>query len=134
MMAQESMNALDELQQLRRRFEEFRNAQTSRGRLPEPLWKEAAELAARYGLNPTARALRLDYNGLKKRMEVPDRSKRHRKGTAAPAFVELVGPVPGGVTNCSVEVESGQGAKLRLDLKGVATTELASLIRAFIGQ
>ena len=131
-MAQESTNAQDELEQLRRRFEEFRNAQTSRGRLPEPLWKEAAELAGRYGLNATARALRLDYNGLKKRMEMPDRPKRHRKA-AVPAFVELVGPAPGGVTDCSVEVESGQGAKLRLDLKGVAITELAGLIRAFIG-
>jgi hypothetical protein len=133
-MAQESMNVQNELEQLRRRFEEFRNAQTSRGRLPEPLWKEAAELAGRYGLNPTARALRLDYNGLKKRMEVPNLPKRHRKETAAPAFVELVGPAPSGVTSCSVEIESGQGAKLRLDLKGVATTELAGLIRAFIGQ
>ena len=85
-------------------------------------------------VNPTARALRLDYNGLKKRMEVPNRPKRHRKEPAAATFVELVRPAPGGVTNCSVEVESGHGAKLRLDLKGVATTELAGLIRAFIGQ
>jgi hypothetical protein len=133
-MAQESMNVQDELEQLRRRFEEFRNAQTSRGRLPEPLWREAADLAARYGLNPTARALRLDYNGLKKRMEVPNRQKRHRREPAAATFVELVRPVSGGVTNCSVEVESGHGAKLRLDLKGVVITELAGLIRAFIGQ
>ncbi|HSU32962.1 MAG TPA: hypothetical protein VLJ11_17180 [Bryobacteraceae bacterium] len=49
-MAQEWMNAQDELEQLRLRFEEFRNAQTSRGRLPERLWREAADLAARYGL------------------------------------------------------------------------------------
>jgi hypothetical protein len=45
-----SMNAQDELEQLRR-VEEYRNAQRSRGRLPEPLWKLAAELAGRYGLN-----------------------------------------------------------------------------------
>ena len=77
-----------------RRFEEFQITQPSRGHLPEPLWRKAAELATRYGLNATVRALRLDYNGLKKRMEVPDRPKRERKETAVPAFVELVRPVP----------------------------------------
>jgi hypothetical protein len=132
-MVQEAINGQDDLEQLRRRFEEFRSAQTARGRLPEPLWNEAAELARRYGLNVTARALRLDYTGLKKRMEVHDRPKRKERETPVPAFVELVGPAPGAVTNCSVEVESAQGGKLRLDLKGVATTELAGLIRAFIG-
>jgi hypothetical protein len=50
-----------------------------------------------------------------------------------PAFVEFLAPAAGAVTNCSVEVESPQGGKLRLELKVVPTTELASLIRAFVG-
>jgi hypothetical protein len=134
-MVPEAADGMDELEQLKRRFEEFRSAQRSRGRLPEALWKEAAELARCYGLNPTAQALRLDYNALKKRMAVaPDRAKRRKKEGPAPAFVELIGPGPSVTTECQVEVESEKGAKLRLELKGVATTELASLIRAFIGQ
>jgi hypothetical protein len=134
-MAQEAAEGTKDLEQLRRRFEEFRSTRTSRGRLPEPLWKEAAELAKRYGLNPTAQALGLDYNRLKKRMAAPsDRAKRTKKEVPIPAFVELIGPGPTAAPECQVEVESDRGTKLRLELKGVAASELASLIRAFIGQ
>ena len=121
-----------ELEQLRRRFEEFRNAQSVRSRLPESLWAAAAELARRHGVNPTARALRLDYTGLRKRVEKLDRPKQEHEVAAAPTFMEFVAPGAKAVTNCTVEVESAQGGKLRLELKAVATTELASLIRAFV--
>lgn len=134
-MAQEEADGTNELEQLKRRFEEFRSTRMSRGRLPEPLWKQAAEVARRHGLNPTAQALGLDYSRLKKRMAAPaDRAKRTNKKASIPAFVELIGPGPAAMAECQVEVESDRGAKLRLQLKGVATTELASLIRTFIGQ
>ena len=133
-MTQEAADRTDDLEQLKRRFEEFRSTQTSRGRLPAALWKDAAEVAKRYGLNPTAQALRLDYNRLKQRMAaLSDRAKRSKQQAPVPAFVELVGPGPMAITECHLEVESEKGAKLRLELKGVATTELASLIRAFVG-
>lgn len=134
-MAQEAADGTGDLEQLKRRFEEFRSMQTSRGRLPDVLWKEAAELARRYGLNPTAQALRLDYGRLKKRMTTsPDRVKRKEEERPTPSFVELIGASPGGTTDCHVEVESDRGAKLRIELKAIATSELAGLIRAFIGQ
>lgn len=131
-MVQEA-TASDDVQQLRRRFDEFRNTQQSRSRLPETLWTAAAELAKRYGVNPTARALRLDYTGLRKRVENRDRPKPRKRAAPPPTFVELLTPMSGAVTNCSVEVESVQGGKLRLELKAVATTELVNLIRAFVG-
>ena len=85
-MVQEASTAPDDLEQLRRRFDEFRSTQASRSRLPETLWAAAAELAKRYGVNPTARALRLDYTGLRKRVENRDRSKP-KKGSAPPPIV-----------------------------------------------
>jgi hypothetical protein len=100
--------------------------------LPEALWAAAAELAKRYGVNPTARALRLEYGGLRKRVENQGRLKRRRTAATPPTFIEFVAPGAKAVTNCTVEVESAQGGKLRLELKAVATTELASLIRAFV--
>jgi hypothetical protein len=45
-----------------------------------------------------------------------------------------VAPGAQAVTNCTVEVESAQGGKLRLELKAMATTELVNLIRAFVSQ
>jgi hypothetical protein len=53
MGAQEVAEKPNDLEQLKRRFEEFQSLRTSRGRLPQALWKEAAEAAKRYGLNPT---------------------------------------------------------------------------------
>src|ERR1700747_2933939 len=108
-MAQEAVEGENDLDQLRRRFEECRSTRTSRGRLPEPLWKQAAELARHYGLNPTAQALRLDYNQLKKRMGTRDRAKRTKK-EVIPEFVELIGPGPSMTTECQVEVESERDA------------------------
>jgi hypothetical protein len=131
-MASEAADVQGELEQLRRRFEEFRNTQSARSRLPESLWAAAAELARRHGVNPTARALRLDYTGLRKRVEKQGRHKRKREVAAPPTFMEFIAPGAKAVTNCTVEVESAQGGKLRLELKAVATTELASLIRAFV--
>jgi hypothetical protein len=124
----------DELEQLRRRFEEFRNSQPVRSRLPENLWLAAAELAKRHGVNPIARALHLDYSGLRKRALKQGRPKEKRVGAQAPGFLEFLAPGAKAVTNCTVEVESTQGAKLRLELKAVATPELVSLIRAFVSQ
>jgi hypothetical protein len=98
------------------------------------LWAAAAELAKRYGVNPTARALRLEYAGLQRHMQAQGQPKPKRKHAAAPSpnFLEFVAPGVKPVTNCVVEVESTQGAKLRLELKAVATSELVSLIRAFV--
>jgi hypothetical protein len=45
--------------------------------------------------------------------------------------VELLAGSTGAAASCLVEVESPRGAKLRLELKAIATSELAELIRAF---
>jgi hypothetical protein len=125
----------EDLEQLRRRFEEFRQTRVGRSHLPETLWKAAAEMAKRHGVNPTARALGLEYTGLRKRVEQQDQPKaKRRRPSAPPTFLEFVAPGAKPVTNCTVEVESAQGGKLRLELKAVATTELVNLIRAFVNR
>ena len=57
-MAQQTIKMQDDVEQLRRRFEEFRNTEPLRSRLPEPLWAAAAELATATGYMP-----RLDHYG-----------------------------------------------------------------------
>jgi hypothetical protein len=133
-MPSDAADLQDDLEQLRRRFEEFRNTQPTRARLPESLWAAAAEVAKRHGVNATARALRLDYAGLRRRVKNQDQPKRKRTAAVTPTFMEFVAPGAKAVTNCTVEVESAQGGKLRLELKAVATTELANLIRAFVSR
>lgn len=124
----------DDLEQLQRRFEEFRATQPKRSRFPEALWAAAAELAKRYGVNRTAQALRLEYGGLRKRVENEARPKAKSKKKEAASFLEFIAPGAKPVSNCLVEVESSHGSKLRLELKAVATGELVDLIRAFVSQ
>lgn len=124
----------DDLEQLRRRFEEFRATQPKRSRFPEALWAAAAELAKRYGVNRTAQVLRLEYGGLRKRVENQPRPKAQSKKNEAASFLEFIAPGAKPVSNCLVEVESAHGSKLRLELKAIATSELVDLIRAFVQQ
>jgi hypothetical protein len=127
-MTQETAVDARDLEQLQRRFEEYRNLRPSRGRLPPALWKEAAEAAGRYGLNPVAQTLRLDYNRLKRRMaptaggDASTKQTKQRK--PAPDFLELIQPAPSATRDCHIEVETSHGAKLRIEVKGIATNEL----------
>ena len=138
----------EDVEQLRRRFEEFRSAHAVRSRLPEELWAAAAKLARRDGMEATARVLEVDRPSLQKwtdrfepGVQVQTRKPRRqgRAGTtvsAAPAFVELLAATTGTAlhdttTSCLVEVESPRGGKLRLELKAIGTSALAELIRAF---
>lgn len=131
-MVPEAAEIPDDLEQLRRRFEEFRATRSGRSRFPEALWAAAAEAARRYGMNRTAQVLRLEYGGLRKRAE--NRPKAKSKKAEPPSFLEFIAPGAKPVTNCTVEVESAQGGKLRLELKAMATTELIELIRAFVSR
>ena len=141
-MAQETTLYRDDVEQLRRRFAEWRSTHAVRSRLPEQLWSEAAELARRDGIDTTARALGVDKQGLRKwadRLQrrgkaKPRRSPKSaskRRVSAVPAFVELLASGTGVATSCLVEVESPRGGKLRLELKAIGTSEVAELIRAF---
>ena len=91
-MAPEATVIPDDLEQLRRRFEEFRNTQPGYSRLPDGLWAAAAELARRYGVNATGRALWPEYKGLRKRVEDQERPEAKRKKAEAPNFLEFIAP------------------------------------------
>ena len=114
--------------QLQRRFDEFRSTQPHRTKLPETLWQAAVELAREHGLHPVAHPLRLDYMGLKRRLEgLPSA----RKKAAAPAFVELITAHPAPVAECVIEFEYSIGSKMRIQWKGPSTPDWASLLRAW---
>jgi hypothetical protein len=142
-MASEAASYREDVEQVQRRFAEFRQAHAARSRLPEQLWAAAAKLARRDGIAATARVLGVDRPSLQKwtdRLEPRDSPKspiqksprRHRRdGIDTPAFVELLAASTATATSCVVEVESRNGGKLRLDLKAIAPSQLAELIRVF---
>jgi len=140
-MARETYSSgYDDLEELRKRFAEFRSKHPPRTHFPEELWHAAAEMARRRGVNPVCRCLRLDANSLKKWLgeragETQPKPARKKQAAITPAaFVELLTPASGAAASCIVEVESPRGGKLRLELKGIATSEIAQLIHTFAGQ
>jgi hypothetical protein len=118
------------LSRAHRKMEQWRQRHRRGARIAEELWCEAAELARAYGINRTAKALRLDYYSLKKRAAAAARS-----GGSIAGFVELL---PGGIPApsvpqpvCTIEVEDGGGVKMRIRLEGGALPDVAALTRVF---
>jgi hypothetical protein len=114
--------------QLQRQLDQFRGTRPHRTRLPEALWQAAVELARQHGVYPVAQPLRLDDMGLKKRLGEVTSSK---KKTTKPAFVELIATHPAAVSECVIEFESSIGSKIRIQWKGSAGPDWASLLRAW---
>jgi hypothetical protein len=116
------------LAQGRQCFEQWRNQQTRRTRLPKHLWSLATELAREFGLSRTACTLRLSYNCLKKQMKMPasDLTSQTKYQTQ---FVELRSTQADPVTECAIECENIQGAKMRIQLKGQDLEDLTRLCR-----
>ena len=115
---------------VQRKIAHWREGRRGRARIPEELWREAAKLASAHGINRIARALRLDYYSLQKRVAAMSRS-----GTHAPEFVELLpGRLPASSLSrpeCLIEVEEPGGAKLRIHLQGGEFPDVAALTRGF---
>ena len=114
--------------QLQRQLEQFRGGHPPRTRLPESLWQSAVELARQHGLYLVAHPLRLDYTQLKKRLGGVVKAPRR---AASPAFVELISAHPTTVSECVIEFESAVGGKMRIQWKGSAAPDWASLLRAW---
>jgi hypothetical protein len=115
---------------VRQRLERWRRNRKKRSPIPDDLWASAAELARRYGLAKTARALRLDYYCLKERMET-NNQQGSRKMSAQPAFVELIPPPAAAVPECTMELENPAGARMRIHLKGSVVPDLTDLSESF---
>jgi len=110
----------------RERFEKWRGKHKTRTRLPEPLWSAAVKLANQYGVNPTARALRLDYSCLKKRME-SNVCGNASPESAKPKFFQLLGTELTAASECVIECEDANGIKIRIHLKGTQLGDLTAL-------
>lgn len=115
------------LSKARQRFKQWRKSNRPRARLPEELWSMAVELAREHGVNQTARTLRLDYYTLKKKVDsAPD------PGKAAPDFIEILpAEISPPRTECTIEIEDEDGAKMKIHLKGSELPDLAAISRVF---
>ena len=120
------------LEGVRRRFDDWRQNHRARSRLPESLWASAVKIADTHGIHRTAKALRLDYYSLKKRIEAKA-AAGVGEGDAVATFLELPSLGRVGAGECTLELEDSEGAKMRIYLKGCEVPDLAALARGFWG-
>jgi len=83
-----SWTSPDPVNEFRRRLEEWRESRSKQRPMPEALWSEAAELAARHGVSPISLAFHLDFSRLKRRLEAI-RTPASASQLSPPTFVEI---------------------------------------------
>jgi hypothetical protein len=109
----------------RNKFEAWRGQREAGERIPEFLWRLAVRLARSHGVSRTSDALGVDYYSLKERSEAP----APEAPSARSAFIEL--PVPAVVgKQCLIEVDSGTGARMRVQLVGYDADERTALTKS----
>ena len=140
-MAAEISDIPADMRKVYLRLKRWRSSHARRVPIPESLWAAAGELARAQGINPTAKALHLEYGKLKQRAEVVMPAVKRRKAkalaegprrarrTAPPTFVELMAPRMGALPGAVVELEGPRG-RMKIEFKGVDTAELVALSRA----
>jgi len=114
------------LLRLEERFTVWRKARSVGERIPKSLWKAAAKMAAEHGLNRTASVLKLEYYSLKRHVE-----QQSSDSNCEVAFVELpsTSTLPAG--ECLIEFQDGEGASIRIHLKGSEIPDVLALGRNF---
>lgn len=112
------------LSRLEKRLAAWRKTRTRGERIPKSVWQSAAKLASEYGLSRTAVALKLSYEGLRKRVEQVESSSRS-------PFVELPASSFPLASECIIEWEDGNGAIMRMHLKGGEVPDALALGREF---
>jgi hypothetical protein len=113
------------------RFEQWRQTRVLGERIPEKLWKLAADVAKRHGVSRTAEVLRLDYYGLKKRVAGGQPGVAAENLSPATAFVELPAASLSQPAMCEIEYSDAAGASLRIRLPAKEIPDLVAIGRSF---
>jgi len=121
----------DSLSEVRAEFERWRRDRPRGTRIPEPLWRAAAEAGRDHGVSKTAQELRLDYYALKERVESAGEERSACEQPPERGFLEIPLCAPSTTPECVLELEDGRGARLRVEIKGAALAELETLARTF---
>jgi hypothetical protein len=120
------------LEVVRNQFEAWRKRRRCRTRIPEALWQAAADLCSEHSICEVSQTLRLNYNDLKDRVQrSKDRGLAIGQGPDL-NFVKLGLGTPIMPSECQVEMEVPNGAKMRMSFRGVVRdVDPVELGRAF---
>lgn len=122
----------DRLAQTARRLERWRRQHGGRGRaIPDELWNEAVEVALAEGVEPTARALRVDVERLARRVGDGRVTTGKEIQLGGGGFVELDarGLCVSGTT--TVRLVGSDGERLEIEIEGGPEVDVIGLARTF---
>ena len=114
------------------RFEKWRTTRSGRGRIPDTLWALAVHVAQRHGIYRVARTLRLDYQGLKRRVAAA--KPPSPQDESFPPFLELDLSRSFSPMECVLELEERDGPKMTIRFKGSSPVDVIALSTAFFGR
>lgn len=116
----------NDIEQTRRRLERWRERRRAGAPMPEELWAAAIKVARRHGVYPTARALGLEYNKLKR---LAQSTGEVQPELPTPTFVELIAAQPAGGSHCRIEMEGPGGGRMRIELPPASAELVVNLCR-----
>ena len=121
----------EKLEHVRRDLEAWRETRRKGERIPETLWAAAAGAVKECGVSRVSAALGLDYYKLKKRARLGE-PKQQSKPETNIVFAELPKPAMNGEAVCVVELEKGNGVRMRVCLREPAIVDWGQLTEAFL--
>jgi hypothetical protein len=132
-------NGNPDLQHVIDQFQQWRVDRQKLERIPEPLWQAAASLHPRYSVFHIARALRLNFNGMRDRIhgkrKVVRAQKHSRSAVAGPEtdglhFVEMPAAAVADGEECQLKVRIGAGGiRMSIRLKGAGVGQMLERLR-----
>ena len=121
------------LEDVRQRFEQWRESRKHRTPIPDSLWEGAVSLCDDHSIYRISRSLRLDYNALKRRVCYSHPECLPPSVTSS-TFVELDLKASLPEAEYLVEMEDKDGAKMKMHIKGGLCLDPLEFMKVFLGQ
>lgn len=121
-----------DLKAVRKRFEQWRATRSGRSRVPESLWSLAVPAAKAHGIYRVSQVLRVNYQGLKRR--VADAKPVSRPEESSSPFVEFDLSRSFSPTECLIQLEDHKGSKMTIRHTGSSSLDAIALCDVFFGR
>lgn len=107
------------LESVHNQFWTWRKRRGCRGRIPEALWQAAVGQCKEHPVGEVSRTLRLNYNGLKDRVSKAKGMGLTNRQRPDLGFVRLDFGAPIAPSECLVQMEAPNGARMRISFRGI---------------
>ena len=121
------------LEEVRHLFEQWREVRKHRTPIPDSLWAKAVSLSTDHPIHKISRSLRLNYTDLMRRV-CTSRTEALPEPLTSNAFIELDMKASMPSAEYIIEMEDGNGSKMKMHIRGNTGTDPQGIIRAFWGK